>query len=55
MAALQGGAALSIPCTPKQGWSEHREGSTHLGSICHALVCRRKKSKDQLLQGLGDG
>lgn len=46
-------------CAPSDSPSPRRaglspgEGRTHLGSVYHAFVCRRKK-RDQLLQGPGD-
>lgn len=54
MRALQGGAALSAPRTPCWAGVSPSQGRTHLGSICHAFVCRRKKSGDQLILELGD-
>lgn len=46
------GEAQGTPSPPRASLSPSK-GRTHLGSLCHALVCRKKKSRDQPLHGVG--
>lgn len=52
--ALCGEAALKTPIPSHRAGLSPSDGRTHLSSICHAFVCRRKKQGDQLLWGLWD-
>lgn len=54
LGALWGDVALSTPIPSHRSALRPSEGRTHLSSICHAFICRRKKQGDQLLWGLWD-
>lgn len=49
LGALWGDVALSIPIPSCRAALNPNDSRTHLSSICHAFVCRRKKQGDQLL------